>query len=134
MKRLHIILLIVMFIAIAVVIATIQDSSTYADFDQAKKNPEESFQIIGKLDKNKEINYDSTFENLSLSFYMTDNKNVECKVVYYGNKPNDFKKLQEVVVTGKMKGDVFIASEMLLKCPSKYTKTEGEFRKVSSKN
>ena len=132
MKRTHIILIIVMFVAIAVIIATIHDSSTYADFSKAKLNPNESFQIIGKLNKQKEIKYDSTFENQSLSFYLIDDKNIESKVVYYGSKPNDFVKLQSVVVTGKMVGDVFIAKEMLLKCPSKYTKNGNDFNKYSS--
>jgi cytochrome c-type biogenesis protein CcmE len=132
MKRMHIILVIVMFVAIAVIIATIHDSSTYADFAKAKRSQGEPFQIIGKLDKSKEIKYDSTLKNQSLSFYLIDDKNKECKVVYYGNKPNDFIKLQEVVVTGKMEGDIFIANEMLLKCPSKYTKAEGDFSKFSS--
>jgi cytochrome c-type biogenesis protein CcmE len=133
MKRSHIILIVVLFVAIAVIVATIHDSSTYADFSQAKKYPQRSFQIIGKLNKEKEIKYDSTLENLSMSFYMTDNKNEECKVVYYGTKPNDFNKLQEVVVTGKMENNIFVTKEMLLKCPSKYSKTEGEFSKFSSK-
>ncbi|MFA5783059.1 MAG: cytochrome c maturation protein CcmE [Bacteroidales bacterium] len=126
MKKTHIVILIVMVVAIAVVIGTIHDSGAYADFDKAKKNPGETFQIIGQLNKKREIKYDSTLQNQSLSFYLIDDKGVECRVLYYGSKPNDFVKLQQLVVTGKMEGCVFIAGEMLLKCPSKYTK-EGEF-------
>ncbi|NTW34005.1 MAG: cytochrome c maturation protein CcmE [Bacteroidetes bacterium] len=120
MKRSHIILLLIIFASIAVVIGTLHNSSTYSDFATAKNNKTQTFQIIGKLDKNKEIKYDSTLTNLSLSFFLTDNKKNECKVIYYGNKPNDFAKLDQVVVTGKMNDSVFIASEMLFKCPSKY--------------
>jgi len=133
MKKSHIILIILMFVAIAVVIGTLHDSSTYSDFTKAKANPDKTVQIIGKLDKKKEIKYDSTLKSQSLEFYMIDDKNVENKVLYYGSKPNDFMKLQEVVVTGKMQSDVFVASEMLLKCPSKYSKSVGDSIRVKGK-
>ena len=132
MKRSHIILLLILSASIAVVIGTLYNSSSYSDFSTARKNPNEMYQIIGKLNKNKEIKYDSTLSNLSLSFFLTDNKKNDCKVIYYGAKPNDFTKLDQVVVTGKMNDSVFEATEMLLKCPSKYNKSKEEFSKYSS--
>ena len=132
MKKVHIIIMIVLIVAVAIVIGTLNESGTYADFGTAKKNPKKSFQIIGKLETLKEIKYDSTVENQKLTFFLLDNKGKECQVVYYGNKPIDFGKLSEVVVTGKMDEDVFFAEEMLLKCPSKYTKTGSDISKYKS--
>jgi cytochrome c-type biogenesis protein CcmE len=51
---------------------------------------------------------------------MTDEQGEECLVVYLGAKPQDFEKSEQVVIIGAMKGDVFEASGLLLKCPSKY--------------
>ena len=109
-----------MIVAVAIVISTVYDSGTYSDFTVAKKNPGETFQIIGQLNKKREIKYDSTLQNQSLSFFLIDDKGVECQVLYYGSKPNDFRKLTMTVITGKMEGDVFIAAQVLTKCPSKY--------------
>ena len=39
-------------------------------------------------------------------------------------KPQDFEKSEQIVVTGKMAGDEFMASDVLLKCPSKYKDEE----------
>ena len=51
---------------------------------------------------------------------MIDDKGIEKKVVYNSAKPQDFEKSDQVVVVGRMNGDEFQASSLLLKCPSKY--------------
>ena len=51
---------------------------------------------------------------------MTDQKGVERLVTYKGAKPQDFEKSEQVVVIGKIENDAFLASSLLLKCPSKY--------------
>jgi len=40
--------------------------------------------------------------------------------VFNGAKPQDFERSEQIVLTGKMKGDEFLASKILMKCPSKY--------------
>jgi cytochrome c-type biogenesis protein CcmE len=55
---------------------------------------------------------------------MTDTIGTEKRVFYNGTKPQDFEKAERIVVVGKMKGDDFIASQVLMKCPSKYNKTD----------
>jgi cytochrome c-type biogenesis protein CcmE len=39
-------------------------------------------------------------------------------------KPQDFERSEQIVLTGSMNGDTFEASDMLLKCPSKYKDQE----------
>jgi cytochrome c-type biogenesis protein CcmE len=36
----------------------------------------------------------------------------------------DFEKSEQIVVIGKMKGDIFYAKDILTKCPSKYSDTQ----------
>jgi cytochrome c-type biogenesis protein CcmE len=52
---------------------------------------------------------------------MVDEKGKESKVVYHNPEPTDFDRSEKIVIVGKMDGDHFEASKILLKCPSKYT-------------
>ena len=54
------------------------------------------------------------------TFYMVDNKGMECKVVLHKNKPQDFERSEQIVLIGQMNGQQFEASDILMKCPSKY--------------
>jgi len=54
------------------------------------------------------------------SFYLVDSEGLEKKVMFNGSKPQDFERSESVVITGKMKGDAFLADKILMKCPSKY--------------
>ena len=58
------------------------------------------------------------------SFTMTDKEGNLCKVVYKGSKPQDFERSEQLVVKGKMDGEVFKCSEISMKCPSKYVNDE----------
>ena len=120
MKTIHIIILLVLVIAIAVVITTISDSSTYSDFTEAAKSPGKELHIIGKLDKTRPMEYDAKKDANRFSFYIIDDKGIVKQVVYNNAKPQDFEKSEKVVVVGSIKGNVFIAKTLLLKCPSKY--------------
>ena len=120
MKTIHIIIILVIVAAIAVVVTTVTDSSTYSDFDSAAAKPGKEFHVIGKLVRTKPIVYDAIANANQFSFYMTDEKGVERKVIYNNAKPQDFEKSERVVIIGSMKGEEFIARSLLLKCPSKY--------------
>lgn len=58
------------------------------------------------------------------SFYLEDQNGEERQVVLTQAKPQDFEMSEQVVVTGKWSGEQFVASEVLLKCPSKYKDEE----------
>jgi cytochrome c-type biogenesis protein CcmE len=51
---------------------------------------------------------------------MKDRTGTEKHVVLLKSKPQDFERSQQVVIVGSMKGDDFIANDILMKCPSKY--------------
>lgn len=54
------------------------------------------------------------------SFYMEDETGEIRQVRYANPKPANFEDAERVVVEGHMDGDVFVASYILVKCPSKY--------------
>ncbi len=120
MKKIHILLIIIIAVAIGAILTTLNNTSTYADFAEAMKEPESEFHIVGKLNKEKETLYDPQADANLFTFYMIDNKGLEKKVVLHKTKPQDFERSEQIVLIGKMQGDDFHASDILMKCPSKY--------------
>jgi cytochrome c-type biogenesis protein CcmE len=125
MKKSSILGIIVIAIAIAVIISTYSNTSTYGSFNDAKETKSE-LHVVGHLNKQKELFYDATKDANYFSFYMKDNKGEECKVVFTGTKPQDFERSEQIVLTGQMHGNEFHASKILMKCPSKYTQDKVE--------
>lgn len=125
MKKSSILGIVVIAIAIAVIISTYSNTSTYGSFNDAKESKSE-LHVVGHLNKQKELFYDATKDANYFSFYMKDNKGEECKVVFTGTKPQDFERSEQIVLTGQMQGKEFHASKILMKCPSKYTQDKVE--------
>ncbi len=131
MKKSAILGLVVIAIAMAMIISIYADSSTYATFAEAEEQAIE-LHVVGTLNKQKELHYDPVQDANHFSFYMYDKDSVECKVVFKGAKPQDIERSEQIVLTGKMVGNEFQASKILMKCPSKYNKDEIEVKEVSS--
>lgn len=125
MKKSSIVGIIIIAIAIGVIISTYADSSTYANFSEAVKTQSE-LHVVGNLNKQKEMVYNPQKDANYFAFYMKDKSGMECKVIFNGTKPQDFEKSEQIVLTGKMQGDEFHASKILMKCPSKYNKDQIE--------
>lgn len=120
MKKTHILILVFVVAAIGVILSLFANTSTYTDFAAAIDNPGKEFHVIGKLVKDKPIVYDTKVDANKFTFFMTDQNGLERQVTYKGAKPQDFDKSEQVVVIGKIVDDKFMASSLLLKCPSKY--------------
>jgi cytochrome c-type biogenesis protein CcmE len=125
MKKSSILGIVVIAIAIAVIISTYSNTSTYGSFKDAEKTQDE-LHIVGHLNKGKQLYYEPTKDANYFSFYMLDKKGEECKVVFTGTKPQDFERSEQIVLTGQMRGKEFHASKILMKCPSKYTQDKIE--------
>ncbi len=120
MKKTHILAIIAIAVAIGAIISMVSDAATYADFQTAELKPGKEFQVVGQLNKEKEIEY-SPQENINqFIFYMVDNSGIERKVVFNGTKPQDFERSEQVVITGYAEDNHFQAEKILMKCPSKY--------------
>jgi cytochrome c-type biogenesis protein CcmE len=126
MKKTHIIAILVMAVAIGFILSSVSKSSSYAEFDEAFTNPGKEYHVVGTLDKTAEIIYNPEVNANLTQFTMIDAVGEKRKVMLNKSKPQDFERSESVVVIGKAKGDEFHASEMLMKCPSKY-KEEGKF-------
>lgn len=126
MKRGHIIGLMVIAAAFAAIAGLVAASSRWSDFAQAEANPGRTYHVMGHYNKSKGIEFNPLADANSFSFWMIDNKGIERKVICSGDKPYDFERSEEIVAVGQMKGDVFHANELDMKCPSKYVEEDVE--------
>lgn len=125
MKKLHIIGIVIIAVAIGVIFVSLKNTTTYADFNEALANPDKEFHVVGKLDKNQPQIYDPKVNTDEFLFTLIDNKGVSKQVVLHKSKPQDFEKSEQIVLIGKMKGNEFHANDILMKCPSKYNDAKG---------
>lgn len=125
-KKSHILILLFVAVAIGVVASQLGNVSSYADFAEAEKKPGEDVRIKGVLAQGKEIVYNPQQDANAFTFYLVDKNGVEKKVICFKEKPRDIEKVDEIVLTGTMKEDVFYAHDILVKCPSKYAQEEIE--------
>jgi len=100
-----------------------KDMTMYATFKDAR-NTTGKVKIAGQLSKDKEMHYDPEVDPNYFSFYITDANEEEHKVILLAEKPQDFEQSEQIVVTGLMKDEGFVATDILLKCPSKYKDEE----------
>src|SRR5436190_20367002 len=110
MKKSHIIAIAIIAIAVAAILSTVADSSTYASFSIATQNPKKVYHVVGKLNKEKTQDYNPQMNANLFTFYMVDNEGMEKKVLLNKTKPKDFDRSEQIVIIGNMEGNAFIAS------------------------
>ncbi len=123
MKPIHLIAIAIIAVGIGALTLAARDVATYATFSEAAKTGEK-VKIAGQLAKDKPVIYDPTKDPNKVSFFLKDASGVETHVVLLKAKPQDFEKSEQVVCTGEMQNGTFVASDVLLKCPSKYKDEE----------
>lgn len=123
MKKIYIVAVLMIGVAIALIFNASKDVSTYSSFKDAVEGGR-AVKIAGQLSKDKEMYYEPAKDPNYFTFFIKDGEGIERKVVLLAAKPKDFEKSEQIVVTGSMKGEEFVASDVLLKCPSKYQDEE----------
>lgn len=132
MKRIYIIAGIMVAVGIGIFVTAADDLSTYGTFAEAFQTGQK-IKIAGQLSKDKEMYYKPEEDPNYFSFYIKDTEGQENKVVLLAEKPQDFELSEQIVVTGSMKGDEFVATDMLMKCPSKYKDEEIYIKSAAEK-
>ena len=130
MKKTHIILLVVIAFAIGGLLMFSVDFSTYDTVSSAKLKQGKYVHLIAKLDKSLPVEYDPANNPNYLAFTAVDSLGSTTRVVYRNTKPTELEQSERVVLKGKMKGEVFECSEILLKCPSKYKDDKKQLEKM----
>lgn len=130
MKRTHIVILVVIAIAIGALIMLSVDFSTYDTIASSRQKQGKFVHLIAKLDKSIPMDYDPAKNPNYLSFVAMDSLGGKTKVVYHNTKPAELEQSERMVLKGKMQGDVFECSDILLKCPSKYKDDKKQLEKT----
>lgn len=129
MKKGYIIGLVLVSVLVAIFVSTLEGASMYVTIDGAQKlydkGDKREVHVVGSLIKNndgsvKGLYYDPLVDANKSEFLIQDDSLHVSKVVLLSSLPADFDKSEKVVVQGRYNGEDFIASKVLLKCPSKY--------------
>jgi len=128
MKNTSAISIVFVSIMVIIMISTFGDASTYVTFSKAKDVYQSGsltkFHVVGKLNKDEDNNIEGLMKSddkMSFTFQMIDEDGMKEKVFYGEPMPPDFLLSEQVVVIGGYENNTFIADDILLKCPSKYT-------------
>lgn len=121
MKRTHIAIIVTIAVAVGAILVTISDASTYVGFTEANAHPGTKYTVIGQLDTSASMKFDA--RSSIFSFFATDKDGKNQKVIYHQPKPQDFERSEEITMKGYANDSVFVADEILMKCPSKYNES-----------
>lgn len=120
MKKIHIILLVFIAAAIAVLISFLQATTTYDTVDTAMSKPGKYVHLMARWDQSQPLEYDAIKDPNYLSFTAVDTLGKSVKVVYHQPKPDNFEISERLVLKGKYTDGYFDCKSIQTKCPSKY--------------
>ena len=118
MKNSQIAIIIAIAVLIGYTLVRLGNSSTYSTFEQATASMGEKTTVIGYLDADQPLDFNP--KTITLTFIAKDKKGNESTVIYHQPKPQDFERSEEITMTGYASDSAFIATDILMKCPSKY--------------
>lgn len=128
MKKMHVVLLVLIAISIVVLISYTGDLSSYETVASAKQKEGRFVNLIVKMDKSIPIEYNPVKDPNLLKFNVQDSLGGKIAVVYHNTMPTDMEKSERLVLKGKVQGDVFECSSIVMKCPSKYKDNPNEMK------
>jgi cytochrome c-type biogenesis protein CcmE len=120
MSKTHIVLVIVIALVVGVVISQFTGMSTSVGFKEAFANPGKEFKISGTLDRSRPVDYQPLVDVEATVFYMADANNEVQKVILRKAKPTGLEQSETIDLYGTVINGEFHASDILMKCPSKY--------------
>jgi cytochrome c-type biogenesis protein CcmE len=120
MKKIHIILLVFIAAAIAVLISFLQTTTTYDTVDTAISKPGKFVHLMARWDQSEPIEYDAIKDPNYLAFTAVDTLGKKVRVIYHNPKPENFEISERLVLKGKYENGQFNCDNIQTKCPSKY--------------
>lgn len=100
--------------------ALVLNASPYVTVAEAKASPGNNLHVAGTL-------VPGTLQSMPrqgiVKFEVQDEKGATMPVVFKGSEPGNLATTPKVVCIGQYKDGVFNASDLLVKCPSKYENT-----------
>ncbi|MEZ4988362.1 MAG: cytochrome c maturation protein CcmE [Saprospiraceae bacterium] len=123
MKKVYIIAGIMFAVAVSLFVMAQDDMGAYSTISEAAQTGKR-VKLVGQLAKDMEMVYEPIADPNLFTFHLRDEGGKVQKVKLLKPKPQDFELSEQIVVTGRMQGDDFVATDILMKCPSKYKDEE----------
>lgn len=120
MKKIHIVLLVLIAGAIALLLSFLKTASTYDTVETAINKPGKFVHLMARLDKSQPVEYDAIQNPNYLAFTAIDTLGQSVRVIYNNPKPDNFEISERLVLKGKYVDGKFECKEIQTKCPSKY--------------
>jgi cytochrome c-type biogenesis protein CcmE len=120
MKPAYLIATVVIAVCMVVTMYTFSGAvANHVNIAHAKTKPHDVIQVPGDIDKSTVI-FDAVRGRLEFEIVDRKDKSQRMKVVYAQPKPENFDTANSVEAIGSYKNGVFVAQNLLVKCPSKY--------------
>ncbi len=133
MKPAHIISLAIIVVCLLGSLIAFSDSvAQHTTIAMAKRSPGKTLQVPGNIVKDS-VRYDGNKGQLSFTIVDAKDATSAVKVVYSEPKPENFDTANKVEAVGEYKNGVFVAKNLLVKCPSKYNDAPAPDGAVASK-
>jgi CcmE len=120
MKKIHIVLLIFIAAAIAILITFLKGAATYDTVETAMNKPGKFVHLMARWDRSQPMEYDAVNNPNFLSFTAVDTLGRSVRVIYHNPKPENFEVSEKLVLQGKYEDGYFNCKTIQTKCPSKY--------------
>ncbi|MCZ6757567.1 MAG: cytochrome c maturation protein CcmE [Bacteroidetes bacterium] len=99
-----------------------QQVGGYMNFSQAEESGSRAH-VVGDWVEERAFQYN--VESNVFSFHMRDDQGAIREVRYNHPKPPNFEDAEKIVVEGRVEKEIFLAENILIKCPSKYEGVKG---------
>ncbi len=99
-----------------------QQVGGYMNFAEAEASGTNTH-VVGDWVTERAFAYDANAN--VFSFHMKDENGAIREVHYNNPKPPNFEDAEKLVIEGSIRGDIFVADNILMKCPSKYNSADG---------
>ncbi|MFT7120541.1 MAG: cytochrome c-type biogenesis protein CcmE [Neolewinella sp.] len=129
MKKTYILVLVMAIVAVGIALQAGGDVAPYASFASATESGE-TVKLVGTLVKDKPMVFEPTVDPNKFSFFLEDQDGTEREIILLKGKPQDFEMSESIVLQGRMKGEIFIAKDIQMKCPSKYKDEESMIKSL----
>ena len=120
MSRLNIVVILLVGILLAGLLSVFTQNSESVVFSRAYAEPGIEFKVSGTLDTEYPVVYNPEVAVAETRFHMVDKAGEVREVILKESKPTGLEQSESIDLYGKVVDGQFVATDMLMKCPSKY--------------
>ncbi|MCH1582683.1 MAG: cytochrome c maturation protein CcmE [Flavobacteriales bacterium] len=120
MSRLNIVVILLVGILLAGLLSVFTQNSESVVFSRAFAEPGIEFKVSGTLDTEHPVVYNPEVAVAETRFHMVDKAGEVHEVLLKESKPTGLEQSESIDLYGKVVDGKFVATDMLMKCPSKY--------------